>query len=235
LYFDDARSLDYSRNQGSGDIRRDRFAALGRALRREPVEAQLAQPVIKPFMVRQLSGIDADELGQPLGTRHETNHVLRRVVSVDHQGSARRHPEQIIPTLDHGLLDQHDDVGVLVFVGERVLDYAVAHATVLARWSVGAIGIVNIVLHRLRELALDAGGSRDGIDDVASLFVHDDAPRPNGEFRVTHDPPSTIANSRPMAKILRWSKLVKYDLFDVFNMPAHSSLCAFGIATLDGS
>src|SRR5208337_5438297 len=116
---------------------------------------------------------------------------------VDHQCSARRHPEQIIPTLDHRLLDQYDDVGVLVFVGERVLDYAVAHATVLACRGVGTIGIVNVVFHRLRQLAFDAGGSGDGIDDVAPLFVHNDAARPNGKFRVTHDPPSTIANSQP--------------------------------------
>src|SRR5208283_3887352 len=38
-----------------------------------------------------------------------------------------------------------------------------------------------------------------------------------------------------MAKILRWSKPVQYDLLDVFDVPAHGRLCGFGIATLDGS
>src|SRR6266852_6064502 len=84
---------------------------------------------------------------------------------------------------------------MLVFVGERVLDYAVAHATVLACRGVGAIGIVDVVLHRLRKLALETGGSGDGIDDVTALFVHNDAARPNREFRVTHDPPSSSLSS----------------------------------------
>src|SRR2546427_11534361 len=79
---------------------------------------------------------------------------------------------------------------MLVFVGERVFNHAVAHATVLARRRVGAIRIVNVVLHGLGKLALEAAGSGDRIDDVAALFVHDDAARPNSEFRVTHDAPT---------------------------------------------
>src|SRR5713226_10398213 len=78
---------------------------------------------------------------------------------------------------------------MLVFVGERVFNHAVAHATVLACRRVGAIGIVNIVLHGLGKLALEPAGSGDRIDDVAALFVHDDAARPNSEFRITHDSP----------------------------------------------
>jgi len=35
-----------------------------------------------------------------------------------------------------------------------------------------------------------------------------------------------------MVKILPWSKLAKYDLFYVLNMPPHTSLCSFGIVTL---
>src|ERR1700681_2114716 len=80
---------------------------------------------------------------------------------------------------------------MLVFVGERVFDHAVAHATVLACRGVGAIGIVNVVLHRLRKLALEPAGSGDRIDDVASLFVHDDATRPHREFGITHNQPSS--------------------------------------------
>ena len=58
--------------------------------------------------------------------------------------------------------------------------HVVAHATIFARRGIGAIGIVDVIFHRLRVLALDAGGGGDGIDDVAALFVHDDAARPNG-------------------------------------------------------
>ena len=66
----------------------------------------------------------------------------------------------------------------------------IAHAAIFARGAVGAIGIVDVVFHRLRILALLAGGGGDGVDDVAAFFVHDDAARPNGEFGVAHDRPS---------------------------------------------
>src|SRR5580700_5237234 len=79
---------------------------------------------------------------------------------------------------------------MLVLVGQRVLDLAVAHAQVLARRGVGAIGVVHVIFHGLGELALIAGRSGDGIDDVAAFFVHDDAACPDGEFRIAHDLPS---------------------------------------------
>ena len=142
--------------------------------------------------MRELSGIDTDELSQSLGTRHETNHVIRRVVCIDHERAASRHAAHVIPALDHRSLNQHNDVGVLIFVGEFVLENTVAHAAVFTRGRVGAVGIVDIVLHRLRVLAFDAGGGGDGIDNVATLFVHNDAARPNGKFGVTHDQTSFI-------------------------------------------
>src|ERR1700722_11367345 len=103
---------------------------------------------------------------------------------VDHQRSAGRHPAHVIPALDHGLLDQHDDIGMIVLVCERVFDLAIAHAAVLASGGVGAIGIVHIVFHCLREPALEAGGGGDRIDDVTTLFVHDDAACPHCQFRI---------------------------------------------------
>src|SRR5580700_2828074 len=139
-----------------------------------------------------MCGIDADELRQASGAGHEADHVLRGIVGVDHQRSAGRHAAHVIPALDHGAFDQHDDVGLLVFVGEFVLDHVIAHAAILARGGVGTIGIVNIVLHCLRVLALNAGGGGDGVDDVASLFVHDDAARPNRKFRISHDQTSSL-------------------------------------------
>src|SRR5208282_6128344 len=43
-----------------------------------------------------------------------------------------------------------------------------------------------------------------------------------------------IANRQPKGT-LPWSKLVKYDLFDVFNVPPHRRLCRLGIVALDRS
>ena len=48
-----------------------------------------------------------------------------------------------------------------------------------------------------------------------------------------------IANSRTYSpnpgETLPWSKLLKYDLFDVFNVPPHGRLCRLGIVALDRS
>src|ERR1700704_4952431 len=79
---------------------------------------------------------------------------------------------------------------MFIFVRERVFDHRIAHAAVLARWGVCPVGIVNVVFHRLRELALVPGGCGDGIDDIAAFLVHDDAARPHCEFRITHICPS---------------------------------------------
>src|ERR1700674_5084215 len=46
---DDARRLDDRGDERGGDVRRDRGAALRRALGRQPVEAELAQAVIQPL------------------------------------------------------------------------------------------------------------------------------------------------------------------------------------------
>ena len=81
---------------------------------------------------------------------------------------------------------------MFVLVGKLVLKHGVTHAAVLACGCIGAIGIVDIVLHRLRVLTLKTGGRRNRIDDVASLFVHDDAARPYRQFRVAHDRPSLL-------------------------------------------
>src|SRR5208282_5616298 len=93
----------------------------------------------------------------------------------------------VIPTLHHRSFNQHDDVGMFIFVSEFVLEYLIAHPAILASGAVGAIGIVDVILHRLRVLTLKAGGSRNGINDVAAFLVHDDAARPNREFGVAHD------------------------------------------------
>src|SRR6266576_1732020 len=96
---------------------------------------------------------------------------------------------------------------MLIFVRERVFDHRIAHAAVLASRGVGAIGIVNVIFHRLRKLALIPGGCGDGIDDIAALFVHDDAARPHCEFRVTHIRPSLSFRSAGIpipALLLRW-------------------------------
>src|SRR3984885_15449382 len=53
------------------------------------------------------------------------------------------------------------------------------------------------------------------------------------QIPVPHD--WRIANRQPTEEILRRSKLVKYDLFHVFNVPPHCSLCGFGVLALDGS
>src|SRR5208282_3136406 len=121
---------------------------------------------------------------------------------------AGRHAAHVIPTLDHRPFDQYDDVRHLVFVSELVLDHLVAHAAVLAGWSVGAIGIIDVVLHGLRILALDAGGGGNGVDDVAAFFVHNDAARPNGKFCVTHVKPrrSSFAVRRSSLAVRRLAK-----------------------------
>ena len=116
--------LDDRGNQRRGDIGRDRLAALGRAFGRQPIEPQLAEPVVQPLVIGELRGVDADELREPLGPGHEPDHVLGRVVRVDHERAARRHAPHVIPALHHRLLDQHDDVRLLVLVGERVFDLA---------------------------------------------------------------------------------------------------------------
>ena len=56
---DDVRRLDHRRDQRSRDIGRHQFTSLGGAFRRKAVESQFAQPVIKPFVVGQLGGINA--------------------------------------------------------------------------------------------------------------------------------------------------------------------------------
>src|SRR5215469_727079 len=122
---------------------------------------------------------------------------------VDHERPAGWHPALIIPAFHHCLLDQNNDVGFLVFVSELVLQHHFAHAAVLARWGVGAIGIVHIVFHGLSKLAFEPSGSSDGIDDVAALFIHDDAPRPYCEFRVAHDPLSSCCNRQHSWRVAR--------------------------------
>src|SRR5258708_1001500 len=79
---------------------------------------------------------------------------------------------------------------MLVLVRQRVFDHAVTHAAILARRGVGAVRVIDVIFHRLGKLALVASRSGDGIYDVAALFVHDDAARPDCEFCITHDLPS---------------------------------------------
>src|ERR1019366_37003 len=186
LDLDDARRLDDRGDERGGDIGRDRRAAFRRALGRQPIEAKLAQPVVQPLVVGKVRGVDAHQLGKPFGTGHEADHVLGRVVRVDHERAAGRHPAHVIPAFDHRLLDEHDDIRLLVLVGERVFDHALAEAAILAGRRVRAIRVVDVVFHRLGELALEPSGGRDRIDDVAALLVHDDAACPHGELGVTH-------------------------------------------------
>src|ERR1700721_2338431 len=136
-----------------------------------------------------MSRINADQLRETFGTRHEADHVVVCVVRVDHQRSARRHSSHVVPTFDHRPFDQHDNVRLFVLVSKFVLDNVITYATILTRRTVGAIRIVNIVFHRLRVLAFETSGRRDGIDNVAAFFIHDDAARPNSKFRISHNQP----------------------------------------------
>ena len=187
LELDDAGRLDDGGDERGGDVGGNRVVPLGGAFGRQAIEPELSEPVVQPLVIGDLRRVDAHQLRQPFGARDEADHVLGRVVGVDHERAARRHPPHVIPPFHHRLLDQHDDVRLLVLVGERILDHAVAQAAVLPRRRVRAIGIVDVVLHRLRELAFEAAGGGDRIDDVAALLVHDDAARPHGELCIRHD------------------------------------------------
>src|SRR5580700_2441239 len=61
---------------------------------------------------------------------------------------------------------------------------------------------------------------------------------PYREMRWTHgsccSPSQARLSSRPTSKSC-WSKLVKYDLFNVLNVPSHGRLRGLGIMSLDGS
>src|SRR5207245_1961617 len=96
-----------------------------------------------------------------------------------------------------------DDVRVLVLVGERVFDLALAEAAILAGRRVRAVGIVDVVFHRLRELPLEPSCGGDRIDDVAAFFVHDDPAGPHGQLGVTHDDASI---DRPLSSTVRKSR-----------------------------
>src|SRR5258708_3731632 len=86
--------------------------------------------------------------------------------------------------LENELTYENDHPNIVV--GQFVFEHGVAHAAILARRAIGPIGIVHIVLHRLRVLALFPGRRGDGVDDVAAFLVHDDAARPNRKFRIAH-------------------------------------------------
>src|ERR1035438_747490 len=159
-------------------------------------------------MIGQMGGIDTHQLRQSLRARHKPDHVVGSVMRVDHQRSAGRHSAHIIPALDHRSFHQNDDVRVIVFVSQLILDNVIADAAIFAGGSVRAIWIVNVILHRLRILALDASGGGDRVDDIAAFLIHDDAARPNRKFRITHIQTSSVfglprSDSRTVMKSLR--------------------------------